>query len=97
MYRESALTRLTYFSVPEGFGVDPCHDFEEGYIKYLKKSLFDIVIQKGLCTEDEIKDRIYSFNYGTIDQVHRIKNLNIGPDYKVVYYISLLYFYFVIN
>lgn len=70
----SELRQLKNLGIPEGLGVDPFHDFEEGVLKDLLRSTLDSFIEQGLMTERNIESRISGFNY-EIDSDHRIHDM----------------------
>lgn len=70
----SELKQCPNLGIPEGLGVDPFHDLEEGVLKDLLRSTLDSFIEQGLMTESNIASRINSFNYET-DSDHKIHDI----------------------
>lgn len=70
----SELKRLENFGIPEGFGVDPFHDLEEGILKDILRATLGAFVKNGAITETSIESRICGFNYET-DLEHQINDM----------------------
>lgn len=75
IYRISDLSRLTYFKIPESFGVDPFHDLDEGVTLLLIKHVINNVVESGLMTKEGVTNRITDFNFGILDRNYKIFDL----------------------
>lgn len=63
-----ALNDLKYFNIIESMTPDIMHDVNEGAIPFLLKHLFEHLIDKKVCTETELINKIKYHNYGTMNR-----------------------------
>ena len=71
------LNELKYFSVSDNYAVDIMHDVLEGVAQLEIKLLLGYFMENDIVPQQDIYNRIYSFNYGFMERKNRPTRLNL--------------------
>lgn len=71
------LDDLKYFSVSDNFAVDIMHDVLEGVAQLEIKLLLGYFLENNILSQQDISNRIYSYNVGYLDRKNRPTRINL--------------------
>ncbi|XP_031334990.1 uncharacterized protein LOC116164880 [Photinus pyralis] len=74
---KSVLNELQYFNLGNISSVDIMHDILEGVAQFEIKSILSYLVSKKIISLNEVNQRIFFFNYGSIDQCTKPSPVNI--------------------